>query len=85
MGVEVEGPAQGLRLLLADIRRKVEVQFLVLALQHVVVGANYLERRGKTGPAPVGRPEIELGFHHRPTAAGHRGQAVLFIDTGLPR
>ncbi|MNG99918.1 hypothetical protein D3C79_591000 [compost metagenome] len=85
MGVEVEGPAQGLRLLLADIRRQVEVQLLVLALQRVVVGAIDLERGGETGPAPVGRPEVELGFHHRPTAAGHHGQAVLFIDTDLPR
>lgn len=84
VGVEIEGPAQGLRLFLTDVSLQVEVQFLVLAPQRVVVRAIDLEVGIETGPAPVGSPEIEFGLHDRATAVCHVRQAILLIDTDLP-
>ncbi|MNM69632.1 hypothetical protein D3C81_812370 [compost metagenome] len=81
---QVECPGQGLCLFLADIRRQVKVQLLVLALQGVAVGRIDLEGGVEAGPAPVGRPEVELCFHHRPTTACHGGQAILFVDADNP-
>ncbi|MCY1443114.1 hypothetical protein D9M71_595140 [compost metagenome] len=84
MGIQDQVHAQRLLAFLADLPRRVEVQFLALAFHGVDVGRDHFERGGKIRPVPVAAPKDELRGDDRAAATGDLGQAAALIDAGDP-